>query len=332
MEGKHSGEPKGIPHESQTAAVGIRRVATRPFDGPSPTLTYNEIIPLGVLADLARRRGYEPHHLTNGLILDLYLHEAVKDQKITVLRAAALLDRIRNVEWGDFSSSLPKEALHFRKPVLADRSQKLPPHLEQEIAARGKLDPTTNERFGDKVSTPIHYAARKVVVTGLFLLQAPERIPDTIAGFFDYGWLTKILAQWQQWDTGDDPRAISATTAIGYFDRVAPFLERNGYDAGGVRRLKSLSVWLKDGADARDGMTPEAEQFCRRVLKDRPLRLRVMSLHIHWRKRAEEELAKAKAKGRNGGQRHINSRANTGRSHASPPSRRTPPRSGSTTR
>ena len=30
-----------------------------------------------------------------------------------------------------------------------------------------------------------------------------------------------------------------------------------------------------------------------------------MSLHIHWRKRAEAELAKARAKGRNGGQRHI---------------------------
>jgi hypothetical protein len=291
--------------------AALQAVATSPFDGPSPTLTHNEIIPLNVLADLARRRGHEPFDLTNGLVLDIYLNEAVKDQKETVLRAAKLLDRIREVDWGDFSDWLPEEPLHFRKPVLAERSQKLPPHLERELqvmvelASRGDLDPTTGERFGGKVSTPIHYAARKIVVTGLFLLQVPEREPDTIAAFFDYVWLTKILAQWQQWDAADDPRAISATTAVGYFERIAPFLDRNGYDGSGARRLKSQSVWLQDGAEARGRMTPKAEQFCRLILKDRTLRVRMMSLHVHWRKRAEAELEKARIKGRNGGQRHI---------------------------
>lgn len=286
-------------------------VATRPFDGPSPTLTYNEIIPLGVLANLARRRGYEPHHLTNGQVLDLYLHEAVKGQRETVLRAAVLLDRIRAVDWGDFSEWLPKEPLHFRKPVLADRSQKLPPHLEEElqimveIASRGKIDPTTGERFGGNVPDPIYYAAQKFVATGLFLLQVPQCEPDTIAAFFDYGWLTRILAQWQQWDAADDPRAISCSTAVGYFERIAPFLDKNGYDSSSARKLKSRSVWLQDGVEARGRMTSKAEKFCRRILRDRKLRMRIMSLHIHWRKRAEAELAKAKAKGRTGGQRHI---------------------------
>ena len=289
----------------------LRNVATRPFDGPSPTLTYNEIIPLGVLAKLARRRGYEPHQLTNGLILDLYLHEAAKGQKESVLRAVALLDRIREVAWGDFSDWLPKEPLRFRKPVLADRSRELPPHLEGELhvmvelASRGEIDPTTGERFGGKVSKPIHYAAQKIVVTGLSLLQVPECVPDSIAAFFDYGWLTRILTRWQQWDAADDPRAISSTTAVGYFERIAPFLDRNGYDSSGARKLKPRSVWLQDGAEARGRMTAKAEQFCRRILKDRALRMRVMSLHIHWRKRAEAELVKARAKGRNGGQRHI---------------------------
>jgi hypothetical protein len=289
----------------------LKEVATSPFDGPSPTLTYNEIIPLFVLANLARRRGHEPHHFTNGLILDVYLHEAVMGQRETVLRGAALLDRIREVDWGDFSAWLPKEPLHFRKPVLAEQSQELPPHLEDELrvmvelASRGEIDPTTGERFGGKVSKPIHFAARKIVMTGLFLLQVPEREPDTIAAFFDYGWLTKILAQWQQWDAADDPRAISATTAVGYFERIAPFLDRNGYDGSGARRLKSQSVWLQDGAEARGRMTPKAERFCRRILKDRTLRVRMMSLHIHWRKRAEAELEKARTKGRYGGQRHI---------------------------
>lgn len=291
--------------------AALRQHASCPLEGPIDTIHPNSITSIKVMATLARRRNLGPREITPHVGLLLYLEDARKEQRRSIEKGLRWMDALREVAWGDFSRWLPSNAIGFQKPVQVVHAAPLPDHLKQEldsmvaIATRGRIDQTTNETFGDLNPHPIHYAAKKVIDTGMLVCGRTAAQVDTVAGFFDRSSITGVLTCWQRWDSDGDPRAISALTAAGYFQRLAPFLERNGYSGQAVRDALKETRWLQQGLDSLNDMTPAAREFCKRILDERLLRLRFLSLHIRWRKLAMKELAKAKSKPGQRGKRHI---------------------------
>lgn len=274
----------------------LKDKASSPLDGPIKTIHPQSIISLEVLADLARRLDLAPQDLTAERVRDLYVNVAAKDQKRSVLLASARLDELRDVTWGDLTAWLPRKPIGFEKPVLLSRQASLPCHLQAEletmvsVAARGKTDPTTGKTFGDLVPKPIYCAAKKVVATGLHLAPSADAEIESIAPFFDRLALTKILTTWRDWAEYEDPRALKASTAAGYFQRIKPFLKRNGYSAEAVSDLLQSSEWLQEGLDSLEEMTAGSQEFCERLLRHRATRLDFLSLHIRWQKEAMKQL------------------------------------------
>lgn len=276
--------------------AALKNKASSPLDGPIETIHPQSIISLEVLADLARRLDLAPQDLTAERVRDIYINVAAKDQKRSVLLASARLDELRNVTWGDFTAWLPRKPIGFEKPVLLSRSVSLPGHLQEEldimvsVAARGKTDPTTGKTFENRVPKPIYCAAKKVVATGLDLASGGDAEIESIAHFFDRAPLTEILRTWQDWAACEDPRSLKASTAAGYFQRIKPFLERNGYSGEPVADLLKNSEWLQEGLDSLEEMTPDAQKFCERLLRHRATRLDFLSLHIRWQREAMAQL------------------------------------------
>ncbi len=94
------------------------------------------------------------------------------------------------------------------------------------------------------------------------------------------------------------PGAISLRTSAGYYSSLLIVLARNGFSVGDLARAMKSSRFLKRAKAECKGMTPEAREWCRRLLSDPLMEQKFRNLHRIAQAHANKILDAAAADGR----------------------------------
>lgn len=262
----------------------LGRVAQAPNAHQAKTFHYKRLISVDRLIDLARKHGIGVADLDQVGAIALFQAAPSQEVRNAVFNSIQLLMKLHTASWCDFSSLLPP-IKQFDRPKLVHRGQEVPAHLSDEleimveIVSRGTRCETTGRYFRPKVSKPYRYAALKVIRT--YLDQGA--IPTTLVEAFDRPALLDCLKKWEQYETDGDLRKIAAQTAEGYLWRSKPLLESNGYSGEHIPAIIVGNAWIQESFDRSGEMTEKAESFCRKLLRDKRMRLIFLSEHIRYR-------------------------------------------------
>ena len=271
--------------------TALAQVAQAPGTRPLTTFNNKRLISVDCLIDLARKNNMALADVDEAGALTLF--HAASSQKVrnAVCGAIQLFLELRSVSWCEFSHLLPP-IKHFERPRLIHRGQEVPAHLSDELdimvnlISRGKRCEATGKYFDGKVPTPYRYSALKIIRTYL----DTGATPMTVAEAFDRKALLECLGTWARYDRERDPRQIAAQTAEGYLWRVKALLKRNGYDGDHIPDLIAGNAWIQEKLDRDGEMTEKAESFCRKVLREKRVRLLFLSEHIRYRRLAMQLL------------------------------------------
>ncbi|WP_278923703.1 hypothetical protein [Pseudophaeobacter profundi] len=274
--------------------------------GLKPALISNQkqLISVQSCADTARKQNLEASEINPELALHLYNSVPTSGAKESVEKAFELLDKVRSSKDPRVQGLLPVQPICFEKPARANAVE-IPERLLHELntwvelASRGRWSITDN-RYTNGISTqPFISAVKKVLATAELAGAVSLAELDTIAAVFDKNVLVSVVRKLRDLDRGREDGAITPRTARGYIENLVPFLERNGEDASTVKSILDTDTWLKAGARRKGEMAPHVRSFCESVVRDMNARLRFLSLHILFRKKAEFHLRAAqKAAGR----------------------------------
>lgn len=264
--------------------TALEQVAQAPGTKPLTTFNSKRLISVGCLIDLARKNNMGVACVDEAGALGLF--HAAPSQKVrnAIFGSIQLFLELRSAPWCEFTHLLPP-IKHFERPRLVHRGQEVPVHLSDELeimvdlVSRGTRCEATGRYFNGKVAKPYRYSALKIIRTYLDTGATPLSVVDA----FDRKVLLDCLGTWAQYDARRDPRQIAAQTAEGYLWRVKALLERNGYDGDHIPNLIAGNAWMQEKLDRSGEMTEKAESFCRRLLRERRMRLIFLSEHIRYR-------------------------------------------------
>lgn len=265
--------------------TALGNVAQPPGTKPLTTFNSKRLISVDCLIDLARKNGMRVADFDEAGALRLFRAAASQNVRNAVFGAIQLFLEIQAAPWCEFSHLLPP-VQHFERPRLVHRGQEVPAHLMAELeimvdlASRGTRCEATGQYFNPKNPKPYQYSALKIIRTYL----ETGATPRTVAEAFDRKVLLDCLRAWAQYDAARDPRQIKAQTAEGYLWRAKALLERNGYHGDHIPGLISGSAWIQENLDRDGEMTDKAESFCRRLIRDKRMRLIFLSEHIRYRR------------------------------------------------
>jgi hypothetical protein len=267
------------------AAMG--QVALAPGTKPLTTFNNKRLISVDCLIDLARKNGIGVADVDEAGALTLFRVAPSQSLRNAVFGSIQLFLELRAASWCEFSHLLPP-IQHFERPRLVHRGQEVPSHLADELeimvdlVSRGTRCEATGKYFNGKVPKPYKYSALKIIRT----YSETGATPMTVVEVFDRKALLDCLGAWARYDDGRDARKIGAQTAEGYLWRVKSLLERNGYDGDHIPELIAGNAWIQERLDRDGEMTEKAESFCRRLLREKRMRLIFLSEHIRYRRLA----------------------------------------------
>jgi hypothetical protein len=265
--------------------TALGKVAQHPATRPLTTFNNKRLISVDCLIDLARKNG-----MTIGDVDEvgaLRLFRAAPSQKVrdAIFGSIQLFLKLRAAPWCELSHLFPP-VKHFERPRLVHRGQEVPAHLLDELeimvdlASRGTRCEATGQYFNPKNPKPYQYSALKIIRTYL----DTGATPTTVVDAFDRKVLLDSLGTWARYEAIGDPRRIAAQTADGYLWRAKALLERNGYYGDHIPGLIAGNAWIQEQLDRDGEMTEKAESFCRRLLRDKRMRLIFLSEHIRYRR------------------------------------------------
>lgn len=269
--------------------TALGKVAQHPATRPLTTFNNKRLISVDCLIDLARKNGMGIADVDEAGALRLFRAAPSQNVRNAIFGAIQLFLELRAAHWCECSHLLPP-IKHFERPRLVHRGQEVPAHLLDELeimvdlVSRGTRCEATGKYFNGKVPKPYRYSALKIIRTYLDTGATPVTVVDA----FDRKVLLDCLGTWARYDAGRDPRQIGAQTAEGYLWRVKALLERNGYDGDHIPDLIAGNAWIQEKLDRDGEMTEKAESFCRRLLRERRMRLIFLSEHIRYRRLAME--------------------------------------------
>ena len=269
--------------------TALGKVAQHPATRPLTTFNNKRLISVDCLIDLARKNGMAISDVDEAGALRLFRAAPSQNVRNAIFGSIQLFLELRAAPWFEVSHLLPP-VKHFERPRLVHRGQEVPAHLLDELdimvdlASRGTRCEATGQYFSQKNPKPYQYSGLKVIRTYL----DTGAYPITVAEAFDRKVLLDSLRAWARYDAIGDPRQISAQTAEGYLWRAKALLERNGYDADHIPDLIAGNAWIQEKLDRDGEMTEKAESFCRRLLRERRVRLIFLSEHIRYRRLAME--------------------------------------------
>tara|TARA_R110000796_G_scaffold251493_1_gene383026 strand:- start:12949 stop:14781 length:1833 start_codon:yes stop_codon:yes gene_type:complete len=268
--------------------------------GSKPTLISNpkQLISVQSCADTARKLNLETSEIDSELALQLYHSAPTAGAKESVEKTFELLDKARSSKDPRVQGLLPVQPICFEKPARANAVE-IPERLMHELntwvelASRGRWSITDNRYTNGISHQPFISAVKKVLTTAELAGAVSLAELDTIAAVFNKNVLVSVVRKLRDLDRDREDGAITPRTARGYIENLVPFLERNGEDASTVRSILDTDTWLKAGARRKGEMVPHVRSFCESVVKDMNARLRFLSLHIQFRKKASFHLRAA---------------------------------------
>lgn len=269
--------------------TALEKVAQGPGTRPLTTFNSKRLISVDCLINIARKIGMGVVDLNEDGALTLFRAAPSQNVRNAIFGAIQLFLALRSASWCEFTHLLPPIE-RFQRPRLIHRGQEIPAHLSDELevmvdlVSRGTRCEATGVYFDAKVPKPYRYAGLKVIRTYLDTGANPVTIIDA----FDRQMLLNSLATWARYEAEGDPRQIAAQTAEGYLWRTKALLERNGYAGDHIPDLIASNAWIQEKLDRDGEMTEKAESFCRRLLREKRMRLIFLSEHIRFRRLAME--------------------------------------------
>lgn len=265
--------------------TALGKVAQPPGTRPLTTFNNKRLISVDCLIDLARKNGMTIGEVDEAGALRLFRAAPSQTVRNAIFGSIQLFLELRTAPWYEFSHLLPP-VKHFERPRLVHRGQEVPAHLLDELevmvdlASRGTRCEATGQYFNPRDPKPYKYSGLKIIRTYL----DTGATPMTVAEAFDRKILLDIIGAWARHDATGDPRKIAAQTADGYLWRAKALLERNGYHGDHIPGLIAGNAWIQENLDRAGEMTDKAESFCRRLLRDKRMRLIFLSEHIRYRR------------------------------------------------
>lgn len=156
-----------------------------------------------------------------------------------------------------------------------------------DIASRGIWSITDEKNVNNLEAGPFEKSAKKVLAT----LQTTKTVDlsslQSVVQAFDKKYLVSCVRVWRDWYNSNDPRAIKVSTARGYLERLSVLLLKNGECPEDVKMILKSDTWLNSKTPNGSKMPQHIRNFCRNVVKNLSDRLRLMTLHISMRKKAQ---------------------------------------------
>lgn len=278
---------------------------------PSPfELHPKQLICIQSCADIARKLEIRLTDIDPDIAFSLYRTASTRGAQDAVVDALDLIDQSRVLTERRIQYILPAQPIGFVRPERAEKvaiPASLMPELHAwvDLASRGRWSITDNAFTGGVSPTPYLNAVKKIITTAerAGVLKLTEL--NTIAAAFDERVLVTVVQMLRDLHKNDGAGAITPRTARGYFECLAPFLERNGEDTSSVRMILDTDRWLKTGSRSRTEMSPHVRSFCRNVVTDMNARIRFLSLHIQLRKKALLHLKAAQMTTGREAERHL---------------------------
>lgn len=253
-------------------------------------ITPQRLIPIKVLADEARKIGYQPKDLTLE-ILDQLSEPLTPAQRKAVRTAITNLETFR-CQSDAIDALLVSGPLPRPTAVRRRANPPLPPDLSAEITnwiedyCAGEFDPIFEEYDGAKseATKDCHRAAlRKYASTALRL--APGMSAAPLASLMTEQIFYSVLRDWFQ--ETDAARKVSNRTTYRYVSILRTLAAHHGLDNDFMDTSRRTNRNLKAGKQVGQEMTPGVKMFCARLLASRHQEMIFQSLHLRFRDRAD---------------------------------------------
>jgi hypothetical protein len=249
-------------------------------------------------ADRARQFEVAPADLNRGAI-DMLLDQAPSEPKRRkILNALGVLKRYQCIR---------SVAAHLPDVLDIETAQRrfenvLPPHVDAWISEaieigrlkNAKYDKTTRKHSGAWQPTTVstYTSALRSYVWNASKERGGLIDLDSLTDFsilFSEETALSVVANWN--NRSELPDGLTPLSAYEYFSTVITVLDRNGMDTSQLAEVRENSVFLIEGKQAEDEMSPKNIAFCRPIVENSHHKRRFLTQHFAYRDRAEEILA-----------------------------------------
>lgn len=258
----------------------IRRLTGE--DGP---ITYQATLPVVALSHIAIQRRLRPSDLDAARLAALG-PVLTSNERQQVLRALKALTRFREVAALD--DLLPLEPFPTRPWPPRARIDSLPVPLRDEIAAwvdkasGAVFDPVAQTMAGgnSRADQVIKETALRRYCAAARKLEAVAQPDAPLKVFFCKEVAVAVVRDWRN-------DGLSSRTIWSYLRNSVTVAARNGVDVSWLAELKDRSNTIKEGQKSSGAMSPKVMKFCKKVLDQPQLQIRLLTLHVRARRIAQ---------------------------------------------
>ena len=254
---------------------------------PAP-FSSKRVIPVKVLARLARPHGISPKSLTaenlRSLAAGLTGHE-----RSSIIRALRNLNMLRAIP--EIASLLPSDMfpLDFlpRKGVIGDLPEPISLQIESwlDTSCAGTWD-TVAQVWSD--GTSAHDRQNKSVALRRYCVAAIAECPALppeigLSDLITEDLMVKVLRRW----LGETGKPLKDRSVMTYYSSVKAVAAHNGIDVSIFDALEKSTAALRRGKISGKSMSQRTQKFCASLLDSPALQTRLLTLHIRARKLAQ---------------------------------------------
>lgn len=254
---------------------------------------YQILIPIRKLADLSRKHGIEPHHVTQAWLSSLRSQLSGHEWK-SIQTALRSLNQFRYLS--SIRNLLPSEPFDEPAVLRANTLPGIPNHIAAEIeewvhnATRGEYDPV-EDRF-EEGNSEADKSFKKVALRKFISTLSESVEPETDSVLTDLLSPENAVHVVRSWSSNRDGKGkISARTAHDYLKAMHGVMEQNGLSSDAMKAHLANNRFLKKGKKLGKCMSPGVRTFCETLLGSQKLTMTFLSMHVNLRNRAQELLA-----------------------------------------
>ena len=261
-----------------------------------PVFSEMKIIGVIALADMARKLDIDSQKIDTASGLTILKNADDYKHRLALRGALKFIVFLQSSKSLKLGTALPSAPVEVPSGRLNNVTSVIPGHLLSElqifvdIAARGIWSVTDGAYVDNSERGPIENAAKKVIATLIETLDPSSADFVSVAEAFDKEQLTACVQTWRRWHQERDPRALDPSTAKRYIERLAVLQDRNGESSAATRSILRIDRWLNSKKKESSKMPLHTRTFCRRIMMNKSERLRLLTLHVSMRKKAQFHL------------------------------------------